>query len=141
MVLQLILKDQANHVWLVNHRPQYWTAWNERTVPLSTDDIASPFLIKNLQFDLQMPVPNFLEVLHRWKSPVLALEMTEKVPDTLIHDSIRGLPNYYEVLAKNGWQLTFELPYPGESAEITTRDRVRLERLLHELEALGDDIP
>lgn len=141
MVLQLILKDQADHIWLVNHRPQSWYAWNERTVPLSTDDIASPFLINNLQYDLQMPVPNFLEVLHRWKSPVFALEMTKKVPDTLRHDSIRDLPNYYQVLTMNGWQLTFALTYPGEYAEITTRDRVRLEKLLHELEVLGDNIP
>ena len=141
MMLQLVLKDQVDHLWLVNHRPQYSIAWNERTVPLSTDDIPSPWLIRNLQYDLQLPVPNFLEVLHRWKSPVFALEMTKKVPDTLIHDSIRDLPNYYQVLMKNGWQLTFELTYPGEYAEITTSDRARLERLLRELEALGNDIP
>src|SRR5690606_26256268 len=113
-VLPHVLRPEpASVVWLVGYRPHSVVEWVELPLPLAPGRPAEMLRARLPEFELQMPLPAFLDrlpSLHSWAG-LLVHQMARPVPDTLLYQSIGGTPGEYRILQQNGWLLTFRLPH------------------------------
>ena len=129
---RVLLPEPSSFIWLVRHMPHPVVEWADLPVPLSRGDAPRPLRVRGVQYDAQLPLPAFLELVPRFRESdgVLLLQMSAPVPDTLDYFRIARGPNEHAVLRRNGWLLMVDLPHGGEYAGLTCPDRAHLERVL-----------
>jgi hypothetical protein len=131
-VTALFLPQSDATVWLPNHAPNERLEWWTTQVPISGHGEVLTAQIRNLQFDIQLPVARFREQLSALGDHGVELYLLERpVPNTLtlteVPEADRG-----RILKDNGLIARFYLPHSHEVAWLATPARETLERWLDE---------
>ena len=130
-VLATFLPRSGATVWIRGHRPESIIRWWSATLPLSRRGTAYSGLVRDLEFDLQLPVEQFLKALPEFDENGLDLYlMARPVPDTL---TLRGVePEAAQrIIIANGMIAHFDLPHAGEVAVLSAPSKETLESWLH----------
>lgn len=129
---RIVVPDPATHIWIPSYRPHPSSSWAPMQLPLDVPQPAQPLTARFVTFELQMPLPRFLELLpsmHAWSGALVA-QLGRPVPDNLLADRVFGRPNEHHILRQLDWRLTLRLSHDGDTAEVITGDRAHLERVL-----------
>jgi|SRR6516162_9642691 hypothetical protein len=129
LVLKQVLNRAIPFVWLHRHFPSDQVKWWKAAVPICNSGKSRILKIRRLEFDMQMPLEEFLQCLSEFKESGLDLfQMAHEVPDTL-HFKPEDA-NMNRILISNGLFLSFNLPHRNECASIKCTDKSYLEQLL-----------
>lgn len=134
-VLPYVLAPDFGYVWLVEYAPNFRVGWSELPVPLNPSTSPQVRRVRELRYDLQVPTEDFLQGVLPQIAPdagLVLLQLDRPVPDTLRYRRLAVEPARYDILRRNGWRLTFELPHGGEHASLTVGSRSILEAILRE---------
>lgn len=141
-VLAHVLDPAVPYVWVHRHAPHDTIEWRRAHIALSAPGPLQDVEVRQLEFDLQLPTAQFLELLPEFACHGLVLfQMIRRVPDTLtLHGISDAAVN--RVLIQNGLHLRFNLPSALECAELASPHREVLKRVLQrpEVRELACDV-
>lgn len=126
-ILVTLLRGSASTVWLRGYRPEPTVRWWAAPMRLSSAGTPVSATVRDVEFDLQLSVERFLELLPEFEDKGVDLYvMTQPVPDTL---TLRGLPDgeAQRVLLANGLVAHFDLPHAHEVAVLSSPSRELLQ--------------
>jgi len=129
-ILATLLPGSASTVWLRGYRPEPTVRWWAAPMRLSPEGTPVPATVRDVEFDLQLSVERFLELLPEFEDNGLDLYvMAQPVPDTL---TLRGLADgeAQRVLLANGLVAHFDLPHAHEVAVLSSPSRELLQNWL-----------
>lgn len=135
-VLATFLPRSGAIVWIRGHRPEPIIRWWSATLPLSRRGTRITGLVRDVAFDLQLSVEDFLKALPEFEESGLDLYlMARPVPDTLTLRGVEAEAAQLIIIA-NGMMAHFDLPHAGEVAVLSSTSEAMLESWLHG--ALGE---
>ena len=140
-VLLAVLDPSVPFVWVVGHWPGSHVHWWAASLPLFETTPNRRFLVRDLEFDIQLSTNEFLQLEPEFRhGGILLIQLDRPVPDTLSpgrgSDAAR-----YRILRENGFRLEFQLPHPGEYASVVSPDRGVLEAMATRLQYFNGDLP
>jgi len=129
-VLKYLLHPDGDYIWLYRHMPDTIIQWWNANVPVSPGDVIEGARIRNLEYDVEFKLDDFLRHLDRFEDHGMFLTQLRKpVPNGL---SISSLPEdrLQHILIQNGMVAQFDLPHACEVAQFSCSDLQHLERVI-----------
>jgi hypothetical protein len=117
--LETLLPGLDGFVWINQHMPHPTVSWWQATVQLSPYAEPCPLSVRNVAFDLQMSVSEFMAVIDNFREGGIGLVVSDRpMPDTLRLDQLLFERGGYKALVQNGAKIAFGLPHRGETAQL-----------------------
>jgi hypothetical protein len=127
--LEVLLSGLEGFVWINQHMPHPTVSWWQSTVQLSAQTEPRQLTVRNVSFDVQMTVSDFLREIDSFRDGGIGLVLSDRpMPDTFGLERVLFEPGGDRALVQNGARLAFGLPHRWEYARLDayTDDDARL---------------
>ena len=111
--LKCFLNPSVPFVWIVDYMPVQKLAWYSSTLQLNEKDVVGSLQVRPHGCDLLLDTSKCEELLEMLNDSngITIIQMSKKVPDTLINSVSPEIPQY---LFSNGFYSQFYLPHRNE---------------------------
>jgi hypothetical protein len=117
--LEILLAGLEGFIWINQHMPHPVVRWWRSPLQLSPQAEPLHLTVRNVSFDVQMTVSEFLREIDSFREGGIGLVMSDRsMPDTLRLEQLLFEEGGDRALVQNGARLAFGLPHRWEHARL-----------------------